>query len=87
MARTKVKVKTNKREIRRLLRGEGDYSGVRKDLEDRGDRVAAAAGEGMEAETTVGRNRVRVSVRTATHEAVVAEATDRSLSRGLDAAR
>lgn len=83
----KIKVKLNRGEIRKLMRGEGDYSGVREDLERRGRAVAEAAGEGMEAETTVGRNRVRVSVRAATHEAVVAEAKDRSLSKGLDAAR
>lgn len=87
MAKTKIKVKINKREIRKLLRGEGEYSGVRKDLEERGDRVAEAAGPGMEAETTVGRNRVRVSVRTATPEAVRAEAKDRSLSKAFGKAQ
>lgn len=82
----KVRIKVNRKEIRRLLRGEGEYSGVREDLERRGRAVAEAAGPGMEVDTTVGRNRLRVSVRTATPEAVLAEAKDRTLSKAVDAA-
>lgn len=83
----KVRIKLNRREVRRLLRGEGQYSGVAEDLKRRADNIAAAAGDGMEVDTGVGRNRARASVRTATPEAVEAEATSRALTRALDAGR
>lgn len=60
---------------------------VRADLEARARRIAAAAGPGMEVDVEVGAKRARASVRTATYEAMRAEATDRALSRALDAGR
>lgn len=57
------------------------------DLEGRAARIAAAAGEGMEADLTIGPQRARASVRTATPEAMVAEATNRDLTRAIDAGR
>lgn len=83
----KVRVKLHRKEIRKLLRGEGEYSGVRDDLLKRGEAVAEAAGPGMEVDSAVTRTRFRVSVRTATPDAVRAEATDRTLTKALDKAR
>lgn len=60
---------------------------VQADLERRGRQIAAAAGEGMEVETRVGRTRARTSVFTATEDAIIAEATRRDLTRAIDAGR
>lgn len=57
------------------------------DLEGRAQRIAVAAGEGMEAFVQVGKARARAAVVTTTREAMEAEATDRALSRALDAGR
>lgn len=78
-------VKLNKREVRKLLRGEGEYEGVRADLDRRAGAIAARAGDGFESETDAGPNRVRAAVWTATPEAVRSEAEDRALTRALDA--
>lgn len=56
-------------------------------LKERGLAIAARAGDGMAVQTVIGANRARVTIRTATYDAMVAEATDRSLSRALDAGR
>lgn len=61
--------------------------GVQADLRRRGARIAARAGSGMEVESSVGANRARVSVRTATPAARRAEAEDRALTRAIDAGR
>lgn len=60
---------------------------VRADLLRRAERAARAAGPGMEASAVTGRHRAHASVVTDTREAMVAEATNRSLTRALDAAR
>lgn len=78
-----VKVVVNRRAIRDLLRSRE----VRKDLKRRGDKIAAAAGPGHRVEEEVGPNRARVAVITDTTEAVISEATDRTLTRALDAGR
>ena len=78
-----VQLKLNGKGIQDLLKAPG----VQADLERRGRAVAAAAGEGHEVTARVGKTRARVSVRTATPEAMVAEATDRTLSADIDAAR
>jgi hypothetical protein len=80
-----VRVKMNSSGARAILRS----AAVQADLERRGGQIAAAAGgePDYEVETRVGANRVRVSVRTATHEAREAEATDRTLTQALDAGR
>lgn len=61
--------------------------GVRRDLEARAKRIAEAAGEGHEIRIRKGRTRWRATVRTATSEARVAEATDQNLSRAFNAGR
>ena len=84
MARSGItKIKINSDAVAKLLRSEE----VRADLEARGARIAAAAGEGVEAETLQGRDRVSVIVSTRTTEARRNEAEDRSLTRALDAGR
>lgn len=60
---------------------------VQQDLRRRADRIAAAAGPGMEASVQVGRNRARGSVITVTQKAREAEARNRALTRALDAGR
>lgn len=80
---TGPKVKLNSQGVRALLRS----TEVRNDLERRARRIAAAAGDGMEAESSIGRNRARASVWTATIEAMRAEADEMALTRALDAGR
>jgi tRNA A37 threonylcarbamoyltransferase TsaD len=58
---------------------------VQADLLARAQRIAKAAGPGMEASSMVGRTRARASVITATYEAKHAEATTRRLSSSLRA--
>lgn len=60
---------------------------MKADLERRAQRIAAAAGGGVEAEASVGPNRARAAAFTATFEAMHDEATNRSLTRALDAGR
>lgn len=60
---------------------------VQQDLRRRAERIAAAAGPGMEASVQVGRNRARGSVITVTQQAREAEARNRALTRALDAGR
>ena len=62
---------------------------VLANLEERGQRIADAAGGApdFEVEGEVRSGRAHVSVRTATQEGRRAEAEDRALSRALDAGR
>jgi hypothetical protein len=76
-------VKLNRAGLRDLLRSPE----VRRDLERRARQIATAAGPGFESDSEIGRNRARASVWTATLEAMVAEATDRALTRSIDAGR
>lgn len=70
-----------------MLKGTDGFR-TREMLIEKGRRVAAAAGPGMEVDVNdEGRTRVRVTVWTATAEARVAEATRRALTRAIDAAR
>lgn len=78
-----ARVKLNRKGVRELLQS----SEVQADLERRANAIAAAAGEGMEVDSGVGRTRARASVRTATREAVLAETQNRALTRALDAGR
>lgn len=57
------------------------------ELRKRAERIAAAAGDGFEVETSVSRTRAHALVRTATFKARHAEARDRALTRALDAGR
>jgi hypothetical protein len=79
-----------------VFTGYRDYmreSGVEQLLEDAGHRIADAAGGEdagfvVDVQSRAGRRQVpRVSVRTATPEAMEAEAKDRVLTRALDAGR
>lgn len=78
-----VKVKLNRKTVRDLLRSHE----IKQDLEERGRRIAAAAGPGHRVDSEVGPNRVRVAVITDTAEARHDEATRRTLTRALDAGR
>ena len=78
-----AKVKVDSGAVRRLLQSPE----VRADLERRAHAIAAAAGPGMEVDSEVGPTRARASVRTATRDAVLAEAKDRALTRAIDAGR
>ena len=79
----KIRVELNSAGIDQLLKSPE----VMAELQRRAGRVAAAAGEGFEAETYIGRDRARAVVRSTTAKAARAEAQDRALTRALDAAR
>jgi len=79
----KVRVTINSSAAASILKS----AGVLADLRARADRIAAAAGDGMEANSRIGRSRARASVVTATRKAMRAEATDRALTRSLDRGR
>lgn len=83
MAVKGLRIKPNRAGIRQLLVSQE----VADDLTKRGERMAAAAGEGVEATTTRNRDRAVVFVRTETFDAMRAEAEDRSLTRSIDAGR
>jgi hypothetical protein len=78
-----VKIELNAAGVRALLQS-GE---VQADLHSRAQRIAGAAGEGMEVESSVGRSRARATVRTESTDARVAEATGRSLTNAIDAGR
>jgi len=78
-----VKVKLNRRGVAELLRS----TAVGQDLSERGRRIAAAAGDGFTVTRQVTKSRQRVSIITDTTESRIAEATDRVLTRSLDAGR
>jgi hypothetical protein len=78
-----VRIELNKDGVAKLLKSPE----VQADLKRRGEAIAAAAGDGFEAESAVGATRARVVVRTATPAAMEREAIDRTLIRSLDAGR
>lgn len=61
--------------------------GVQADLKRRAEAVAEAAGEGNEVTEAGDKNRARYVVVTATAEAMLAEANERTLTQAIDAAR
>lgn len=73
----------NKKGVNELLHSPG----IKADLKARAERVAAEAGPGMEVAVDDGKNRSRAAVITVTPEAMEGEATDRRLTRAIDAAR
>jgi hypothetical protein len=79
----RIKIEMNPEGVRAVLQSDG----VRADLHRRAAAIAAAAGEGMEADSRIGANRARASVYTATPEAMRAEAEDRALTSAIDAGR
>lgn len=78
-----VTIRLNSAGVRELLRSEA----VRADLARRAALIAAAAGEGFEASSSIGGARARARVHTATFAARKAEAHERALTRALDAGR
>lgn len=78
-----IRIELDRQAVRHLLRSDE----ILADLERRGRAIAGAAGPGHEVQPYVGRNRARVTVRTATDEARRAEATDRRLTAAITAAR
>ena len=83
MAAKGVRIQVDKAAIRALLTSPEVYA----DLSNRGNAIASAAGDGVEATTTRNRDRVVVFVRTETAAAMKAEAVDRSLTRAISAGR
>lgn len=79
----KAEIHLNSAGIRKLLRS----AEVQAELKRRADRIAAAAGPGMEASVVAGANRARASVITGNARARRAEATTADLTRALDAGR
>ena len=78
-----IRIEVNSAAIQALLKS----AEVQADLESRARRIAAVAGDGMEAGSRIGKTRARASVVTATRKARLAEATDRALTKALDAGR
>ena len=78
-----VKVKLNRRAVKALLQSEE----VGKDLSERGQRIASAAGAGFTTSRRVGTTRQRVLIYADTPEALAAEARDHVLLSALDAGR
>ncbi len=78
-----VRVEVNRQALRALLRSRE----VQADLDRRARAIASAAGEGMVAVSSPGRNRARSVVVTSTIEAMRAEAVERRLTRAIDAGR
>lgn len=60
---------------------------VQAEVFRRGDAIGAAAGDGYEVRKTVNKTRARVSIITATAEAMVDQARNHTLERSLDAGR
>jgi hypothetical protein len=78
----KIRFELNRDAVSELLKNV-----VQGELLARGRSIAAAAGPGHEVELFVGRTRARVTVRTDTFAARLAESRDRNLTRALDAGR
>lgn len=78
-----VRIVLKRNGVRDLLRSDG----VRRDLERRARQIAEAAGDGFEYDSAIGQNRARATVWTDTIEAMHEEATDRTLTRAIDAGR
>lgn len=83
MAKQRITWVLNKQGVAALLRSPG----VKADLRSRANRIAAAAGPGVEGHVWEGFDRSRARVQTVTAEADRREATQKSLSRAIDAGR
>lgn len=77
------RIEVNSAGIRSILQS----SEVQEFLRAKAERIAAAAGDGMEVSSTIGATRARASVTTATRAAMLAEANDRALTSAIDAGR
>lgn len=69
--------------FRRILRSQA----VMADLSRRGRAIAAAAGDGVGVQASVGANRARVTVATETRDAAKREAEDKTLTSAIGAGR
>lgn len=85
-----IRIQLNKAGIISLLQSPE----VQADLRARANRIADAAGgatenagDDFEVDVTTNRDRAVAFVRTVTHEARLAEAEDRALTRAIDAGR
>lgn len=81
--RKKTKIRFNYDGFNAVRRSEG----VKQDLQARAERIAAAAGPGFETRATINPGRAGVLVYAESYEAAVAEATDKALTRAIDAGR
>lgn len=79
----RVRVEVNRKAVRDLLGSKE----VADDLERRAEQIARSAGPGFRVEVERNRGRARAAVITDTIDAQLAEATDRSLTRAIDAGR
>jgi len=79
----KVRISVNRNGVGEILKSDK----VRAELERRAQAIADSAGEGFEADSLIGATRARASVRTASFEAMQAEAKDRVLTRAIEAGR
>lgn len=79
----RIKWELNKKGVAALLRS----SGVKADLQNRANRIATAAGPGVQARVWEGFDRSRARVETVTREADERQATQRTLSRAIDAGK
>lgn len=79
----KIRIDINSAGIQELLKS----GPVQALLSAKAQRIAAAAGPGMEASSRVGKTRARASVITTTRAARKAEAEDRALTKAIDAGR
>lgn len=73
----------NRRNLGGILRGQR----VAAELERKANNILGAAGPGHEVDVTIGRVRARAAVITVTVDAMLSEATDRTLTRAIDAGR
>lgn len=78
-----ARIEWNAQEFNKLARTPELESALRRIC----DQIANRAGDGHEAETYQGADRVRGVVRTASFAAAKAEAQDRNLTRSVDAGR
>ncbi|MDI3330132.1 MAG: hypothetical protein QJR09_05265 [Micrococcus sp.] len=83
MARKRTRIQFNYKGFDAVRRSDG----VKADLERRGRRIADAAGEGFETKSTLNPGRAGVLVYADTYEAMEAEATDKALTRAINAGR
>lgn len=81
--RKKTRIRFNYKGFDEVRRSEG----VRADLAARAQRIASAAGPGFETKATLNPGRAGVLVYADTHEAMVAEAEDKALTRAIDSGR
>jgi hypothetical protein len=78
-----IRVQIDQKAVGELLKGVE----VQEDLTSRGDAIQAAAGPGHSVLLRTGGDRAAVFIRTETAEAKYKEATERNLTRALDAGR